>query len=206
MRHDTSWPRVRSLAGTLALSLLFLAGCGGGSDDDSPSPAPQATGLTTRTPTFTVPPAGSGTPFGSTSLDLAASEYVESEYLASGTAHRYRIKDPLKTAETVDDNHPYTTRILVRRPAQAAKFNGTVIVEWFNVTLSQDVDFIFAASREHLLAQGYAWVGVSAQLVGANALKAANPTRYASVNLTASNDDPAGGVLDARADVLSWDV
>lgn len=139
-------------------------------------------------------------------MDLAALGYSEKEYLVSGTANRYRIKDPLSTAEVVDSGHAYTTRILVRRPTDPAKFNGTVVVEWFNVSLNQDVDFIYAATRDYLIAQGYAWVGVSAQLVGANTLKAINASRYSTVTLAADNNDPAGGTLDEKGDVLSWDV
>jgi hypothetical protein len=107
---------------------------------------------------------------------------------AGGTAGQ--PDDPLATAEVVDAGHPYTTRILVRRPTDADSFNGTVIVEWFNVSLSQDVDFVFAATHDYLLSNGYAWVGVSAQLPGTNALKQANPARYSNLNLDASNDDP----------------
>lgn len=201
MQHKTFWTPMRGAAAFLLLALTLSSGCGGGSDDQASS-----TGLPTNAVSFTSPPAGSGTAFGSTALDLAASGYVEEEFLVSGTAHRYRIKDALKTAEIVDDQHPYTTRILVRRPILPSAFNGTVVVEWLNVTLGQDVDFIFAASRAHLISQGYAWVGVSAQLVGANALKTANPARYNAINLAASNVDPAGGTLDAASDVLSWDI
>jgi hypothetical protein len=156
--------------------------------------------------TFALPPANSGSPFGSTAVDLPSNGYVEQEFLVSGIANRYRIKDPLKTAEMVDEDHAYTTRILVRRPTKPAKFNGIVLVEWYNVTGEFDVDFVFGAIRNHLLEQGYAWVGVSAQLAGVNALRAKNPARYDSLSLAASNVNPAGGTLDERGDVLSWDV
>ena len=156
--------------------------------------------------TFTLPPAKSGSPFGSTALQLSSRGYSEEEFLVSGSANRYRIKDPLMSAEKVDGGHDYTTRILVRRPTKPARFNGIVIVEWYNVTGGQDLDFLFGATRNHLLEHGYAWVGVSAQLVGVDALKAKNPARYASLNVTASNEDPAGGTLDDRSDVLSWDI
>ena len=166
--------------------------------------------------TFALPPANSGSPFGSTAIDLPSKGYVEQEFLVSGSANRYRVKDPLKTAELLDGGHAYTTRILVRRPTDPTKFNGVVLVEWYNVTGQQDVDFVFGAIRNHLLERGYAWVGVSAQLAGVVALKAKNPARYESLSLAASNVDPAGGMLDSTygcgpcgpdaGDVLSWDV
>jgi hypothetical protein len=155
---------------------------------------------------FSQPPKDSGTLFGGTSIDLRAKGYVEEEFFASGTANRYRMKDPLKTAQIVDGEHQYITRILVRRPTDPKRFNGRVLVEWFNVSGSQDAEFVFGAVRNHVLEEGYAWVGVSAQLVGVNALKTSNPKRYGQLSLTASNDDPLGGQLDERSDVLSWDV
>lgn len=183
-----------------------------------PAPAVQVkrgSGLAVGAVKFTLPPAGSGKPFGSTSIDLPARGYVEEEFLVSGNGNRYRLKDPQSTAEWVDGGHPYTTRILVRRPTDPAKFNGIVLVEWFNVSGGQDIDFLFAAIRNHLIDADYAWVGVSVQAVGANTLKVADPTRYASISVAASNDDPKGGQLDAPTgppgaeptnDVLSWDI
>ena len=154
-----------------------------------------------------LPPANTGKPFGYTATNLAARGYVEQEFFVSGAANRYRLDAKFsKNAELVDGSHPYTTRILVRRPTNPKKFNGTVIVEWFNVTGMQDIDFLYAAVREHLIDQGYAWVGVSAQLVGVNALHNVNPARYGKLSLTASNEDPKGGKLDERGDVLAWDV
>jgi len=138
-------------------------------------------------------------PLAIAALDLPSKGHVEQEFLVSGVANRYRIKDPLKTAELVDGGHAYTTRILVRRPTNPAKFNGIVVVEWYNVTLGQDINFVFSGTRNLLVDKGYAWVGVSAQLIGANALKTANPGRYGSINLAASNADPNGSTLDAAS-------
>src|SRR5450631_3188738 len=54
--------------------------------------------------------------------------------------------------------------------------------------------------------EGYAWVGVSAQRVGIKQLNAWSPARYDTLSAEASNDDPQGGTLDDRGDVLSWDI
>ena len=196
------------ISAAMVFLIATLAACGGGDNGSDAS-----SGVPGSVASIQNVPAASGQPFGSAIIDLAARGYVEQEYLVSGTANRYRIADPGGQSPTppgnaviVDGGHAYTTRILVRRPADAAKFNGTVVVEWMNVTLNQDMEFFFIAARDYLLSQGYAWIGVSAQLAGANTLKQVNPTRYAAINLTASNDDPLGGTLDPRGDVLSWDV
>jgi hypothetical protein len=146
------------------------------------------------------------TAFAATPDDLSAYGYVEEEYYVSGTANRYRIADPLRDAQVVDGGHPYKTRMIIRRPADPAKFNGTLAVEWYNVTTGQDIDFDWAASHEYLMRNGYAAVSLSAQLVGVERLKTWSPARYGDLSLTAPNADPAGGVLDARGDVLGWDV
>nr|WP_018636984.1 alpha/beta hydrolase domain-containing protein [Parafrankia elaeagni] len=56
--------------------------------------------------------------------------------------------------------------MLVRRPAKAADFSGTVVVEWLNVSGGVDADVEWGAFREEILRQGHAWVGVSAQRIG----------------------------------------
>jgi hypothetical protein len=64
-----------------------------------------------------------------------------------------------------DASAEYRTRIVVRRPS-AADFNGTVVVEWLNVSggLDANPDFVYLA--DELYRGGYAWVGVSAQRLG----------------------------------------
>ena len=146
------------------------------------------------------------TAFAATPDDLSAYGYVEEEYYVTGTANRYRIVDPLRDAQVVDGGHPYKTRMIIRRPADPAKFNGTLAVEWYNVTTGQDIDFDWATSHEYLMRNGYAAVSLSAQLVGVDRLKTWSPARYGDLSLTAPNTDPAGGTLDARGDVLGWDV
>lgn len=87
-------------------------------------------------------------------------------YFVQCKANRYRIRDRMQNAQQIDSNNPYVTRALVRRSVDPARFNGTVIVEWLNVTLDQDIDFVFGATRELLVREGYAWIGVSAQRNG----------------------------------------
>jgi hypothetical protein len=136
-------------------------------------------------------------PFFATNLDLASQGYVEEEYFVSGTANRYNTPtltttngiDP--TATIIDSGHPYRTRIVVRRPISAAKFNGTVLVEWLNVTNGYDVEADWFQSYEHFMRSGYAWVGVSAQRAGVNFMRTWSP-RYASLDVsqgeTVTND------------------
>ena len=117
-------------------------------------------------------------PLDASVVDLAKHGYEEQEYYASGVANRYRIKYPLDTATLVDSGHPYKTRIVVRKPSDPKRFNGTVVVEWYNVSAGQDIDFCWGGSHNYLMREGYAWVGVSAQRVGIKQLNAWNSARY----------------------------
>src|SRR3974390_3495477 len=69
-----------------------------------------------------------GYPFFSTTVDLAAYDYVEEEFFLEGTANRYNLP-PLATGSVIDSGHPYRTRIVVRRPMSPDDFNGTVLME-----------------------------------------------------------------------------
>ncbi|NUT47869.1 MAG: hypothetical protein HOV94_11255 [Saccharothrix sp.] len=130
-------------------------------------------------------------PFFSTPDDLAAAGYVEQEFHLSGTADGFAL-DGAKVATGV----PYTTRVIVRRPARAWDFSGTTLVEWQNVTAGYDLDALWNA--ESVTRAGHAWVGVSAQRVGVDQLKAWSPARYGALDVT------GGGRF--TADELSYDV
>jgi hypothetical protein len=116
--------------------------------------------------------------------DLATQGYAEHEYRLSGTASSYAPVAPLgvdgrwkvQPAGTAN----YTTRFYVRRPVDPARFNGTVIVEWLNVSAGFDSDPTFLQAHDELFRQGYAFVGVSAQKRGVDALRS-NP-RYTPLN------------------------
>src|SRR5262249_49108001 len=94
--------------------------------------------------------------------------------------------------------HPFKTRIVVRRPAMPARFNGTVVVEWTNVSEGFDNEVEWFHSGEHFVRAGYAWVGVSAQNVGVNTLKQRAAERYSSPDVT-----DGGTVMN---DGLSYDI
>lgn len=140
-------------------------------------------------------------PFFSTTVDLASQGYVEEEFFFEGTANRYNTPT-LATGSVMDSGHPYRTRMIVRRPASLDKFNGTVVMEWQNVTANYDLDAFWVQSHDHFTRRGYAWVGVSAQQAGihdpATGLKAWSPSRYGTLDVT-----QGGTILD---DALSFDI
>ena len=132
-----------------------------------------------------------GWAFGSPSaaIDLTQYGYVEAEFFIEGSAASYAKngtwnRDGIWSAAPAA-SAPFKTRLLVLRPASPAAFNGTVVVEWLNVTSGWDNAEAFAHANQAVLRGGYAWVGVSAQAVGVQlspfSLKAWDPVRYGSL-------------------------
>ena len=110
--------------------------------------------------------------------DLAANGYSEDEYLATGTATSYREAEPLTAdgrfdLETSGQTAEFATRVVVRRPVDPHAFNGTLVVEWLNVSSGRDAAPDYTYLARELIRNGYAWAGVSAQWAG---VEGGNPT------------------------------
>lgn len=129
------------------------------------------------------------------SFDLADIGYEDAEYFIAGTATAFTNVNEL----AIDGNWQaepaevaqYNTRIVVHRPLDPAKFSGTVMVEWLNVTSGFDIPPSWGTGHVEMYRSGHIWVGVSAQLVGIEGtpgglaplyLKAVNPARYGQLN------------------------
>jgi Alpha/beta hydrolase domain len=137
--------------------------------------------VTDRSATVSGPIAGTtflGRPL---SYDLAALGYSSEEFFLEGTARSYGA---------APGEARYRTRVVVRRPLAAARFNGSVVVEWFNVSGGLDAAPDWDFTHRHLIREGFAWVGVSAQRAGIEGggfaamsfpLKKMNASRYASL-------------------------
>jgi len=127
-------------------------------------------------------------PFFSTRQWLDPYGYQEEEFIIEGLATEY-IADPDRTATVATGGpHAYKTRVIVRRPKSAGKFNGTVILEWINVTAMHDFEIDWIWSHEHLMRRGFAHIAASVQTNGIDSprgLKKWNPARYGSLEVTA---------------------
>lgn len=193
------------------LALSALAACSGSSDgggfgsNDSfgaftPDPVDlSGVGLTALTGPIT---GGKGEIIvGTDTFDGSTFGYSQAEYFVSGTAQSYTSAQPLSDdgmwSVEPNDTADYTTRIVVRRPEDPADFNGTVFVEWLNVTAGLDVPPIWSYAKVELMRSGAIWVGVSAQRVGVEGggnplgevrvLKKADPERYGSLSHPGDN-------------------
>jgi hypothetical protein len=158
--------------------------------------APRSAAAAGDAPVVTGPITGGqhGWPFGSYIGDLSKYGYVEEEYFLSGEAARYRPRGELSGDFRWDvepaGTGPYTTRIIVHRPRDPAKFNGTVLVQWLNVSSGFDL----VGVGETMFEGGFAMVGVSCQYVSVNGfsknpkgLKAWDGQRYGALSLPAES-------------------
>jgi hypothetical protein len=149
--------------------------------------------------------------FYATPFNLKKAGYEEQEFFISGTATRYNANptvDEQMQSATPIGTMPYTTRIVVRRPANPHKSAGIAVVDWQNVTAGHDIDTEWGTSGDYFVRHGWTWIGASVQRVGVNGattgataglgLKQWSPQRYGSLDLTAG-----GTVLD---DSQSFDV
>jgi hypothetical protein len=146
--------------------------------------------------------------------ELKTFDYVQQEYAAAGTATAYTAPGGLspdgRWSFAPSTSASYRTRVLVRRPAKASSFSGTVIVEWLNVSGGVDADPEWTTLHEEIVRSGDIWVGVSAQSIGVEGGPVA-----VKVNVPGSNQagmglkkiDPARyGTLVHPGDVYSLDM
>ncbi|OHV42403.1 hypothetical protein CC117_12680 [Parafrankia colletiae] len=212
-RRMPRWFR-RTTTAVAAAAVLSLTAClppgGGGGPGPTPTPVPGPAADLSQELT------GGNGPFIGTAIpvDLQQAGYVQHEYVAAGTATSYKPVGALsgdgRWNFQTDGTAPYRTRVLVRQPADAARFSGNVVVEWLNVSGGVDADPEWATLHEEIIRSGDIWVGVSTQRLGilggqvlvqvpapgaenaGKGLKAIDPARY--------------GSLDHPGDGFSYDI
>ncbi len=233
MEHRSRQPRRRTGRRTIGVLVLLVALClitspmaalGASSPSAAPGArSPVAALAHTAVPRVRgpLPVTATSYPFGAANHTLVPQDlhkygYVEEEYLVSGTANVYTWPAPGPAAVRTA-NVPYTTRVLVRRPASRARFSGNVIVEVLNPSNAFDLNIGWAMMNRQLVANGDAWVGVTGKPISIDALKNFDPVRYGSLSMAnpLPLDDPqnclnpVGSVTPpsrATEDGLVWDI
>ncbi len=142
-------------------------------------------------------------------LDLAARGFIEEEYFVSGRAAVYA--DDL----TVEQQVPYTNRLIVRRPAEGQPASGRVLVEILNPSNGYDAEGLWRRAWDWILDHGHTYVGFSIKPVTIDALKNYDPVRYAPLSWELDPNhphEPVGAdfapfnVVEGAEEGLAWDV
>lgn len=164
-------------------------------------------------PLPTITPIPGGEIFTGALQDLDALGYVEREYVVGITdpqVYRYvgnTVRTLVKPAPATKGG--YRSRIIVRAPEDPADFNGRVLVEMMNTTTLVDLDIAWQQAHEYLVRDGWAYVAITVQQTGLNALKQfkRQPTRYTGLGLNlltpAAAKDASNGSRDPS---LAWDL
>lgn len=174
MRTDPRLPRNHTRQAIAAITLALIAGSMPGAVMAAEEKQRE---LGVPNPIVEGPIGGGvrGRPWFTSLVDVRPYGYSEEEFFFTGIA----------THLATGTQAPYRSRMLVRRPVDPDHFNGTVIVEWLNVTGQYEVESLWPVTYEYLMEEGYAYVGVSAQMVGIccgpNSLKGWDPVRYGSL-------------------------
>ena len=139
---------------------------------------------------------------------LESRGYVEEEFFVSGSANVYNWASD-GSLGVVTSAAPYVTRILVRRPAQARRFSGAVVVEPLYTPRRWDWPMMWGYLNDQIVQDGDAWVGIT--MPGAvSGLQKFDPARYGRLSFKNPAPDAAcPGVPAAGVDVedgLKWDA
>jgi Alpha/beta hydrolase domain len=188
LRNKVCLASVAAMGTALTLTGALIGGCGGGSTKSTATTTTQRVVPGGRPAQLSPMRSGDAAYLiaGGWNASLKADGYQQREYLASGTAFSYAARGAESDAGTwrvvPAGSARYRTRIVVRTPVDPSRFNGTVVVEWLNVSGGGDgaVDSLYLSPE--LERAGYAWVGISAQAVGVNALRQKDPARYGSLS------------------------
>jgi Alpha/beta hydrolase domain len=131
--------------------------------------------------------------------NTSAAGYVAEEYLVSGLAdvnepvamadaanmlERNNVHDMGQrdfTVKTLKAAQPYTTRIVVYRPADPKRFSGNVIFETFH-PLGGGTGIVWAQLNAYFIARGDAYVGVQHPSTFAGLIKA-DASRYGELSM-----------------------
>ncbi|GAA0277000.1 hypothetical protein GCM10009527_086710 [Actinomadura nitritigenes] len=123
-----------------------------------------------------------GTGFG---VDLASAGYREDEYLVTGSATAWTYDADLR-AVPADTDVRYTTRVLIRRPAEPARFNGVVQAEPLHP--EYDTANTWRVLHPWIMRTGAAWVGITQEPRIAESMRAEfDPVRYGELSIPTSS-------------------
>jgi hypothetical protein len=170
--------------------LIVIAGAWAAAAQNAPTPLPTATGPVAVT-AESYPLMASNKL--QTLVDLQKAGYVEEEFLITGRANVYDWA-PNGGVVVRTPNAPYTTRILLRRPATPQRFSGNVIIEVPNAARRFDFNFAWGVSHDYFMENGDAFVVLTLSQGNLEGLKAFDPMRYASLSFANPTPDEACNV------------
>jgi Alpha/beta hydrolase domain len=152
-------------------------------------------------------------------FDLGRVGYTLEEFFLESTATSFEPAGPLEAdgywPVSPAAQAPFTTRLVVCRPADPGAYTGTVILEWLNVSAGFDAPAHWMLTHRQVVRAGWAWVGVSAQRAGVEGgnifesagVEPSEGTRRTMVLPALKESDPARyGNLHHPGDAFCFDI
>lgn len=173
--------------------------------------------MSDQLPTVThIPATAQSRPFNTPSsvtvpLDLHSYGYVEEEFFVSGIARIY--SDELD----IEQELPYTNRVIVRRRLNPAQASGVVLAEILNASNGYPAEGLWRRGWDHLILNGHTWVGFTSKPIDIDALKIFDPDRYDSLSWELDPANPhepiqgpdlftLGAIIEGAEEGLVWDI
>jgi hypothetical protein len=145
--------------------------------------------------------------------DLGDLGYSEREYTVTVTKPQIYSYVGKSTRTTVKPaprvKGGYRSRIIVRAPRSPEKFNGRVLVEMMNTTSLVDLDIAWQQAHEYLVRDGWAYVAITVQQTGINALQrfTRQPKRYSKLGLNLMTPKASKDLANGQRDPsIAWDL
>lgn len=145
---------------------------------------------------------------------LAEAGYIEEEYKMTGRANVYGWVNEKKAV--VYPDAPYVNRLIVRKPADKARFSGNIVVEILNSTSFIDFDRVWALTYRHMLRTGDLYIGITSKPNVFCAMRKVDNERYRDLRwpnpapIQTLEPDKLGNMAGASSpeseDGLFWDM
>jgi hypothetical protein len=116
-------------------------------------------------------------------LGLKKHKYVEQEYLVRGNARVYKPLANTNYSTAVTGESAYTTRAIVRHPADMRSWSGTVVVEYMNATDNVDLQILWSKLGEDMMSRGDAYVRLTGKANVIPVLREFSPQRYGAIDM-----------------------
>ena len=199
MRHRS----LAAVAVLLSLGTIVVAPASGARTTQGTAQSPKVSGPVTG---------GEGIQAIGITYDFESIGYEVNEYFFEGEAASYeRIGSFPRNGQwrvKESDRAPYKTRMIVVKPIDPDDFNGSVFVEWFNVTGGVDAGPTFLMGHNEILRSGGAWVGVTTQLVGITGAEETVQSDVVDIpeGGLVGSDPERYGTLHHPGDLFSYDI
>ena len=112
-------------------------------------------------------------------IDLDAYGYIEEEYIVKGYSNIYHWEDNERYPHIIFSHAPYCTRMIVRKPADPAKFSGIIHCELMNPNSGFDrSNSGWAPCHEYIMSRGHGSISFTISEVSMKGLRRFDPERY----------------------------